>query len=157
MRHLATDVQNGEEEFKNSFQRSKSSKTRKKKESFNKNISNNSFNNTTSFSRTMNNFNHPNINMVDNSNNQQNMSKTNPRLENNQLENSSSSIGSNINPMNSFSSENLNRHPGAGCVQGAINCAPTCIPNTMTVRRQQCLLASMAYLGEMGSVKPALT
>ena len=109
VRHLATDVQNGEEEFKNSFQRSKSSKTRKKKESFNKNVSNNSFNNTTSFSRTMNNFNHPNINIADKSNNQQNMSKTNPRFENNQLANSSSSIGSNINPMNSFSSENQNR------------------------------------------------
>ena len=109
VRHLATDVQNGEEEFKNSFQRSKSSKTRKKKESFNKNVSNNSFNNTTSFSRTMNNFNHPNINIADKSTNPQNMSKTNPRLENNQLANSSSSIGSNINPMNSFSSENQNR------------------------------------------------
>ena len=113
VRHLATDVQNGEEEFKNSFQRSKSSKTRKKKESFNKNVSNNSFNNTTSFSRTMNNFNHPNINIADKSTNPQNMSKTNPRLENNQLANSSSSIGSNINPMNSFSSENQNRFTNA--------------------------------------------
>ena len=129
VRHLATDVQNGEEEFKNSFQRSKSSKTRKKKESFNKNISNNSFNNSTSFSRTMNNFNHPNINIADKSTNQQNMSKTNPRLENNQLANSSSSIGSNINPMNSFSSENQNRFTNAKINQSQNSTLMTSKPN----------------------------
>ena len=38
--------------------------------------------------------------------------------------------------------------PGAGCVQGAINRAPTLIPIAMTVRRQQCLLATMVYLHE---------
>jgi hypothetical protein len=67
--------------------------------------------NNTSFSRTMNNFNHPNINLDNNNNN---MSKTNPHIENNnnnQLEYSTSSIGSNINPINSFSSENKNINP----------------------------------------------
>ena len=122
VRHLATDVQNGEEEFQNSFQRNKSSSQEKKSNYIIQNISNNSFNNTSinnsnilpqnsvTMSKTMNNFNHPNMNISDNnnnvSNNQQNMSKTNAPLENNKLEYSSTSIGSNINPINSFSSEN---------------------------------------------------
>ena len=121
VRHLATDIKNGEEEFKNSFQKTKTKSLSPKKKS--KNIiyptnTNNSFNNisnNTSFSKTMNNFNHPNMNIDNNNNtnnntnNQQNMSKTNPRLENtNQLEYSSTSISSNINPINSFSSENKN-------------------------------------------------
>ena len=140
VRHLATDVQNGEEEFKNSLNRNKSSSTKKRNDNLNTNISNNSLNNSanilpkntnTSFSRTMNNFNHPNINMVDNSNNQQNMSKTNPRLENNQLENSSSSIGSNINPMNSFSSENQNRFSNVKVSQSQNSNLMTSKPNIL--------------------------
>ena len=116
VRHLATDVQNGEEEFKNSFQRNKSSSQEKKPNLISQNISNSSINtsniipqNITTMSKTMNNFNHPNMNISDNnnvSNNQPNMSKTNAQLENNKLEYSSTSVGSNINPMNSFSSEN---------------------------------------------------
>ena len=102
VRHLATDVENGEEEFIKSFERTKSQSPQKSK--INPNISNNS-----SFSKTMNNFHHPSINNIqDNSSNtQQNMSKTNPRLDN-QLEYSSTSISSNINPVNSFSAENQN-------------------------------------------------
>jgi len=117
VRHLATDVQNGEEEFKNSFQRNKSSSQEKKPNLISQNISNSSINtsniipqNITTMSKTMNNFNHPNMNISDNnnnvSNNQPDMSKTNAQLENNKLEYSSTSVGSNINPMNSFSSEN---------------------------------------------------
>jgi hypothetical protein len=116
VRHLATDVQNGEEEFKNSFKRNKSSSQEKKPNLISQNISNSSINtsniipqNITTMSKTMNNFNHPNMNISDNnnvSNNQPNMSKTNAQLENNKLEYSSTSVGSNINPMNSFSSEN---------------------------------------------------
>ena len=121
VRHLATDVQNGEEEFKNSFQRNKNAGPKKKSNKVYQNISNNSFTNASnnnsnmlpqynvSLSRTMNNFNHPNMSISENNNNNnnpQNMSKTNPPFENNQLEYSSTSIGSNINPINSFSSEN---------------------------------------------------
>ena len=116
VRHLATDIEIGEKEFNDSFQRNKSTSPKKNTNQMSQNIVNDSFNNTSnnaSFSRTMNNFNRPNMNIVDNSNNirnnQQNMSKTNPRGENNQLEYSSTSIGSNINPINSFSSENQNR------------------------------------------------
>ena len=124
VRHLATDVENGEKEFQNSFQRNKSSSPKKKNKNIILNNSNNSFNNLSnstsnmpqqnnniSLSRTMNNFNHPNINLDNNNtnnNSQLNMSKTNPHIENNQLEYSSTSIGSNINPINSFSSENKN-------------------------------------------------
>ena len=110
VRHLATDVENGEKEFEksfhNSFQRTKSQSPNK---NIIKNISNNS-----SFSKTMNNFNHPSLNNINEnnnintSNNQQNMSKTNPPRMENQLENSSTSISSNINPINSFSAENQN-------------------------------------------------
>ena len=114
VRHLATDIEKGEKEFKNSYIKNKSNSSKKR---INNNLSN-SFNNSnnilpqnnnTSFSRTMNNFNHPNINLENN--NQTNMSKTNPRIENNQLEVSNTSIGSNINPINSFSSENKNINP----------------------------------------------
>ena len=114
VRHLATDIEKGEKEFKNSYIKNKSNSSKKR---INNNLSN-SFNNSTnilpqnnntSFSRTMNNFNHPNINLENN--NQTNMSKTNPRIENNQLEASNTSIGSNINPINSFSSENKNINP----------------------------------------------
>ena len=121
VKHLATDIENGEEEFKKSYMRNESAGPKKNRKNLNQknNMSyslNNSTNilpqNNTSFSRTMNNFNHPNINLDNNNNN---MSKTNPHIENNnnnnQLEYSTSSIGSNINPINSFSSENKNINP----------------------------------------------
>ena len=119
VKHLATDIENGEEEFKNNYMKDKGNTPKKRTKNVNqKNIMSNSLNNSTnilpqnntSFSRTMNNFNHPSINL-DNNNNQSNMSKTNQHIENNQLEYSSTSIGSNINPINSFSSENKNLNP----------------------------------------------
>ena len=119
VKHLATDIENGEEEFKNNYMKDKGNTPKKRTKNVNqKNNMSNSLNNSTnilpqnntSFSRTMNNFNHPSINL-DNNNNQSNMSKTDQHIENNQLEYSSTSIGSNINPINSFSSENKNLNP----------------------------------------------
>ncbi len=177
VRHLADDVNRGEEEFKNSFQRPKSTSPKKRKKNINQNMNmNSSFTNTSfnsnnmipqnnaSYYRTFNNPTHPtnnnnnnnNLNNLNNTmdqnmqsqslnnttypNNQNNMNNTinnnfnntnnsfnntNNNNQNNnnnnapstsqispnksqQLENpleySSTSIGSNINPMNSFSS-----------------------------------------------------
>ena len=147
LRHLADDVKTGEEEFKNSFQRPKSSSPQKKRvKNINNNIStinnnifsqsmdnlNSSFpsnqnsmtynnvNNNMNLNTINNNFNNTSNNNIGNDNPPQGKTQTNqnPQVEN-PLEYSSTSIGSNINPMNSFSSNintNINKLPNNSTV-----------------------------------------